>query len=616
MKKYILLIAAAGIAVTGTLSARTTIADRHTGDLKKQTDFSKHEVEGEIEVDGRIIKIGKPKGMELNFQTRAYDDKGWPIKPDTPAPTTPVITNAPGKTVQYCKDMIGYGSMMPAFGAAVVSEINWDGAYDAYFKDIVTTAMMNHYVRGFLDDETITVPMGQTVFNVDGEEYSLNLGLLKCVMSVDPDTNNPYVYYYYCDDYDKVTYQWTVDKGDEYWELICPPNISGIPEGCVNPIDYGMEPYAIGYYYTDDYEWSGYCDFKQIYQEFPYEKVEMPQGVPTTTFAYVNTQDVGVIVNVAQVDNYLYIEGLSPYVENGVFRGELVENGTKLKVEPNQYIGIEAGLYYVITSTIYLDDRGKMELAAQEPTYFLVERDAQNKITAIKADPSSPYFLIFNDDPIDFYPVDFFKDLVLTQRDDFNGIPSTPSGVFYENYADLMGANFIFFRLRPLSNTGDVIDISKLYYTIFVNGDPVEFEQTTSIDLNNEVKTIYPGIKEPTYLIPYTFANDIDLYEDSGGTFVVALYFEGMDDVGVESVYRWGKKATYSQLVTVNCTTGKISYSEGSSAGVEQIKTEEVAGVEYFDLQGRKVEHPANGLFVKVYKMIDGTSKTRKVLVK
>ena len=568
-------------------------ASRDKSEIKRTFPSAKQEVLGTMTVNGRTFKVVTPPSANKKIATRA-------------AEITPIIKDAPGTTQNYCKDVVGYGMGQPIQGYAVASSVNWDGD-DAYFYDIITAAPIGSYVKATREGNELILPMNQTVLDYDDEEYVLNFGLLRPVFSeVNGDIS---VWFEYSDDYDYVTY--TID-GSGSMELKS-PEAKYTSEG-FSPSYYGFPDYVIGYYYNDDYVWAGYCDVFQIYDEFNFPRVEMPADIDTTSMTYVNEYGMGVIVTVGITEDALYFKGLSAFAPNAVFKADIVENGTRLAVEPNQYVGIEAGLYYIITSTVTEDSNGNMDIASyDEPAYFVVERDETGKILSISADPDSPNFLAFNDDPFFFYPMDSFKDLNLTVQESFEGIPSTPYGAFYEDYSTMMGANYIFFRLSSFAYNGNIIDVNNLYYQIFVNGDPFEFEQTEGINLLGEEITMYRGIKEPTDLVPYTFANDVDLYEDMGGTFVVALYSEGIETVGVQAVYFCNGVETRSGLVTIDVETGEETITPGSGTKVENISMDDVVSIEYFDLNGVRVSNPDKGLFIKKYNLSSGKSVSRSV---
>ena len=580
-------------AISSSVQAATV---REKGEIPKSEKFTKHEIKGEITVNGRTFQVIAPP-THKSVPTRAE--------------STPVILEAPGTTQLYCKDVIGYGMGTPIQAYGVASQINWDGE-NAYFKDIITAAPIGSYVKASLEDGKLVLPLNQTVLEYDDEEYTMNFGLLRPVFTVDSDSDGDesvYVWFEYSDDYDSISY--TIDANGSL--MLENPEAKYTPEG-QSPSHYNFPDYVIGYYYSDDHVWSGYCDVFQIYDEFNYAPVEFPEGLEMQNMTYINSMGMGVIVSVYEDKDALYIKGLSAYVPDAVFKADIIENGTKLSVAPNQYIGIEEDLYYVVTSTAFIDDDGLLDILYDgTPAFYNLERDPNTgKILSIKAE-DSPYFLAFNDDPFYFYPLDIFNGLELTFQESFAGIPSTPYDVFYEDYSRLMGANFIFFRLSSFSYNGDIIDVNNLFYTIYINGEEVVFEEENGFNLLGEETTMYLGVKEPTTLIPYTFANSRDLYEDMGGTFIVGLYAEGIDTAGVQAVYKCDGETTYSGLVTVDVATGEETITGGTETKVETIVGTEVVDTFYYNLNGDKISNPEKGIFIKITKDSEGKMKATKI---
>lgn len=583
----------------GLMAGNAVAAQRERTPIPHPTDFTKQEVIGELEVNGRVFKVvTPPRSSERRIPTRA-------------AEITPVIKHAPGRVQRYCKDLVGYGVGQPIQAYAVASYINWDDE-DAYFYDILTAAPMNSYVKAHMEGPDLVLPMNQTVLTFDDEDYAINMGLMKPVFQVQGNNPNDIaVWFEYSDDYSTISY--TISETGSLEPINLPAKYTN--EG-YDAEYYGFPNYVIGYYYTDDYLWTGYCDVYQIYDEFNFEETVAPEGLEYSTFSYVNMAGMGVVVSVGETEDALYFKNLSAYIPDAVIKGELSEDGTQVAVYPNQYVGIEHNTFFVITSTAQIVNNDVDVVEGNVPVYFNVERDAEGRILSISAQEDDPYILTLNDDPFYFYPADVFSNLVLTSQDTFEGTPSSPTRVYYEDYASMMGANFIFFELSPFAENGDIIDVNKLYYSVFINGEPYEFEEDEGIRLNGEEAVFYEGLGAPTYLVPYTFGNYVDLYEDDGGTFVVALYVEGIETVGVEAVYTWGEKATYSKLVTIDVETDEIIESEGSNAGVNQINMADVVTAEYYNLDGSKALHPSKGIYVKKYTMSDGSVKSNKVIVR
>lgn len=592
----------AGCALSGAAQERMKIR------LDGPQDFRKHEISGEITYKGQTFKIGKPTGKRISTATRADEDPSDPFPTYPPAPVTEVIKEAPGVEYHYCKDVVGYGGGLPIQGYSVRAEINWDGT-DAYFRNILTAARMNTYVKASLQDDMIVVPMNQTVFDdyPEDEGYVLNLGLMRTLIS-DMDGDR-YVYFEYSPDFDSLSYKIRADGG---YEITSPVASTPLPyENCIQPSLVGWPDYVMGYYFSDDYLWNGYCDVFQIYDLFDYEMTKLPENaaeLPMNRMSYVNRDHDGVIVNVYDAGDCLYFENMSPYAPGSVFKADFVTDetaGNRLEVQPNQYVGDEADMYYIITSTAYMAGPYP-DLVPDTPAYFLYERDDQGRIVSVEADPFEEYFLTFNDDIMGYWDLDSFQGVKLTLQDSFAGTPSTPYNLSYEPLGSMMGSNWIFFNLSQFADNGDIIDTQNLYYRVYLNGDdePWEFEPITAPNLVDVLFTMYYGLSEPTTLIPYNFSNGRDILKDEFGLYYVALYVDGIESVGVQAVYFWDGVETTSDIFTIETDS------------VESIQATVPVSVEYYDFQGRKVSNPGKGLYIRRMQLSDGTFKSEKVVLK
>ena len=606
MIRHLLFIASIGVflcAGASPLSPQRNLSERSVVKGDKN-------IKGSTVVNGKNFRMGGFSGNLLR-------------SPGKVAPTTPVITTAPGKVQEYLKESGGYYTSGGRIGAYMdysqSSQIVWDGD-DAYFYNILSYGETDSYVKGTREGDEIILPMNQTVVAFNDEEYDLNFGLLRPVITLAPDpdydeddepSSVAYINFEYSDDYANVTF--TVNE-DGRISLVIPEQKYTIGTDEEDPAAYGFPPYAIGYYYTDDYMWAGYCDLYQFYDEFNYELVTMPEGVTINTFSYVNEEvGRGIIVDVARQDDYIYIRGLSPFAPDACLKAIVTDNGTKAHVPQNQYIGSYMGYYYVLTATAQKSGRDYVLAPSDVDFVFLIESDEETGKILSLSSANPEYALAFNTDPYELLAIDLFENLILKSQDSFAGTPCTPTHVDYYEYGDWLGANFLFFRLSPFADNGDVIDVSKLYYTIFLDGEPYAFEQHEGLDLNDDPKIIYPGIEKETTLVPYLFGNGIDLYEDDGGTFIVGLYVEGISSIGVEAVYIYEDQPTFSDLVTVDAVTGETTITPGSDAKVEEINSSDIISIEFYDLNGYKISDPAKGVFIMRAILSDGRVITRKL---
>lgn len=123
--------------------------------------------------------------------------------------------------------------------------------------------------------------------------------------------------------------------------------------------------------------------------------------------------------------------------------------------------------------------------------------------------------------------------------------------------------------------------------------------------------------KEPLEWIDDTFTDAYDITIGSKGenqdeatfhrVYLYGLQNRAIERFGVQSRYKRGAKYYESETTWVTPTIPI------EAVAVEEVKA--VAGSDvYFDLQGRKVANPEQGIFVRQTQMTDGSYKTEKVV--
>lgn len=601
MIRKILFGAAACILFAGAADSK---AASHSKGERSSFSMQRITAGGELVANGKTFKIGLPEEVRKLRAKRNVD-------------VTDVIDNPSGKPQEYSKTSGGYyyyGSYAPYMDAGQAATIYWDGD-EAYIYNILSYKETFTYVLGEKKEGRLAVPMNQTVANGDG--FDINLGLLRTELLVGKnpewqegdDEDEEYVNYInftYNEDFDEAYYSIAAD-GTLTLELPDAPEGGETPDDGythLDPEEYGFPDYALGFYYTDDLTWTGDCDIYQIYEEFNYELVRVPEGVEFRYYSYVNSYDMGVLVNVARVGDTLYFKGLSAYAPESVFKAYLVqtEEGLMANVPQKQFIGAsEDGYYNLITRTLVYDPQQRDYVLADDDVdaQFSVLTDEAGNITAINAVGFN--VLVFNYANNDYDPYDEFPGVNLVYQASLAGTPLTPEGAYFEDHSAWLGANYLFFYLTQFSTEGTILDVNELYYRIYVNGEPFEFMQHNGTNLKGDDVSMYVGITRPTTLIPYTFYNGLDLFSDEFHLFYVGFYTTDIETIGVEAVYRYGDTETTSERVTLNVSK------------VEAVDAEAVA-TEYYTLQGVRADKAQGGIFIERTLLSDGTVRTAKVV--
>ena len=602
------------LLMTGTVSAAPRVSDRHDASALRH-DFH---IEGrilpgeDVTINGVTYRVAEPKSRHYKKPAKAPGEND-------------VIYSVSGRPQEYTKQSGGYvsdGRIYPYQDSGQSAAIVWDDDR-CYFWNILSYAETDSYVAAELFDNEILMEMNQAV--VDLVDFKVVLGLLKTLAYTgpnpdwepgDPDDekNLNYIDFVYSDEYDFVTFSYNKEGTIE---LIMPETTEyepdpDLPEGFqqINPAENNLPLFIFGFYYSDDLLWTGDGDLYQTYEVFDYERVTYPADLPADSYSYINSDGSGVIVSVGREDNTIYFQGLSAYLPDAVFKAEIVESDGKkvLSVAPDQYIGKSSdGYYNLITRTACYDNKtGKLGLAPDNrPAIVELTFDDDGNITEFTATDDVLFFSYISPD---YDPYDQFSDMTLSRQLEAKGVPVDPKVDYADDYTSFLGAVYFFFFMSPMATDGTVLDANDLYYRIYVNGKPFTFMQEEGENLKGEFITKYVGITEPTDLVPFYFYNGQDLFYDAEHLYYVGLYmpYSEIYTLGVQAVYNYEGEYVESGIDTL------VVHED---AAVDEVMATEIS-TEYYDLTGRKVMNPSNGIVIRKTTLSDGRVITKKVVGK
>lgn len=176
----------------------------------------------------------------------------------------------------------------------------------------------------------------------------------------------------------------------------------------------------------------------------------------------------------------------------------------------------------------------------------------------------------------------------------FNEVPATPSApVFKDGNIDATWAGLEFY-IHPKDVDGNFINPEFITYSVFLDDELYEF-----------IPGLY-NVMEPISEMPYGFCDllGFDLYAD-GDLHRVFFYGELFETISAEVYYTVkGERRTSERLV----------FGGNSVKAIENSKV--VVESYYIDLNGRRVEQPQNGIYIKAEKYEDGSIQHTKALVR
>lgn len=526
---------------------------------------------------------------------------------------TPVITNPEGTAVQYLKESAGLTTNWMlgtyVYQASNPSTVVWDGD-NVYIQDVISDVNAGSYVKGTISGDKITVDLPQTVIYYDDMDFGYNLVMLKLDYYYDEYDDEEYIDYVLDNSITSVDF---IMGEDGYFYL-------DIPGG----FDWEDFPeYALGLVYTDvdpDYDglFIGYCDFAQEYSVFQMEANKLPDGLTLSPYSIKNEEfGFGYLVNVAFDDETVYFQGLSSYMPEGVTIGKMTENsdGTyTVKISQNQYLGLFEGIYFIFTKAVTINPNYDED--DPDSVYMLMAPDdidvelIYDPITNSFSYADSPYFLCLNTSLNSIYYIEVFEELNMTYQSSAAGTPRNPEDLMFIPFSQYYGYDVFDFTITNISTEGTILDINNLYYSVYVDGDIMEFVEEEGDNSFGDEVVMYEGIKEPTDILPLSFSNGGDIWT-SGTSAEIGVYFEGFTTLGVQTVYIYDGVTTKSAIVELDVESGEVS-----SVDSIDVYNPTVKSIEFYDLNGRRVSHPDKGIYIMKSILTNGNSVVRKVAKK
>ena len=483
------------------------------------------------------------------------------------------IFNPKGYEKPYSKSVLGVDWGEPfqetSYTSIVFAEDNV-----VYIRDILLRAAsmgFGSYVKGEIKDGFIKVPVPQTLIEYEG-------GWGRIVGLMEKDANGEWV----SSDLSEITYSYNAETG------VIKSELPGAPG-----------EYAIAMKWSFDDTWNEIGDYLQVYTPYDGEFVTLPENVSLEEY-YYNDGYYAYPVQVGIDGEDLYIRGLSQASESSVIKAKI--EGNKGYIPQNELLGTVMG-YFIWTKMMVPDPVLGWALVPADETYKL-EVDLDHKVIK-SADPEQ--ILIFNCEYDRVFYLDGFNNFTISVQTSFAGTPQNPFGISFdgEEFREFYGIYGFNFNISNISKEGTILDTSNLYYSIYIDGDILEFEENEGL-----YGIMYPGVEGVVTRMPFDFINGYDIDASSQTGRFIGIYPDGVTTIGVQAIYEYDGVTTYSQLLTLNVETNEIT------AGMELVKSEDIASVKYFDLSGKTVSNPGKGLYIKQYILTDGRTVSKKVMIR
>lgn len=344
----------------------------------------------------------------------------------------------------------------------------------------------------------------------------------------------------------------------------------------------GLNPDSEG---NDVWLWKGFGDRDITMTVAEREPMTLPEGLETESWVWSDQYDTA-FVEVAVDGEDFYINGMDRSLPEAWVKGKITDG--KVEFPSGQYLGADMEIFYYsffcgADFTTEVDEEGNEVLMSSLAESAVFNYDAEAK----KLTPERGYVINAAADKL--YPL-YAYDAVTVCAQSRN--PNTPPAAPYDLEISQSGYDTsIWFQLPNTDVDGNLLNENNLYYEVYIDGE-IQFFLLVDEDWN-EIETSR---------VPYAY-EDWDIYV-AGQDHTVYLYNDVEDTVGVRSIYINENGEEIPSEMTICSLTGIDEVLAGK----------QITSTKYFDLQGRQLSAPVDGLTIKVVTFEDGTSKTFKML--
>lgn len=488
---------------------------------------------------------------------------------------TDVITSAEGETVDVTVTCSGI--TMSGFGFTeyqdqmMASHIVYGADNEVYIYEIFPYLPTQSYFKGVKDGDKITVEFPQAIY------YDDSLGFTEAYYLTLLSYSSEYDWYY---SEEKSTLTFNID---EFGTMTA--------EGLSKDMMLGVAD-------SEDGSWIGLGAWALSISTFDEEPVKLPEGYEVSeAFWTAVGNGYGWQVNFAQGGEEIYFQGLSERMPDAWVKGTVEYNDytATISIAQNQYVGDYRG-YHIFTKCVQMttDKNGNIfydDLTDPDYEYQLIWDFEEETMTVKDKD----IVLLFNTSLSEVLFVNDLMDLELIHQETFEGKPANPYGLAFEDVMLEEGFSMFSFSLPAISTEGDYLKLDNLSYVVYVDGEEWTFD-AEEYELEESLEEL------PWNLNNYWIIKGFDSTEH-----LVAFFVEGIETLGVQSVYRYNGEETRSEIVT-------LDLDENSVEGIDAEK--KIVSEKYYDVAGRQVANPGAGIVIKRITYEDGTVASFKKAVR
>lgn len=343
---------------------------------------------------------------------------------------------------------------------------------------------------------------------------------------------------------------------------------------------------------VDNGNWAGYGDAGFKWTPFEGEVATPPSDMKIENWV-LGSEDKGTMIRMGFSGDEVWIGDLQPnHIPDAWVKGTI--KGDKVVIESGQYLGIiwEEFVYFVsalVDATGYSEVEDFYEFD-YDPVAKTIKANDPDMIIAISARPNSVIRWVSWTDPTFTY-----------QPEEIDLTPQLPFNLRYDDWFEYYDYATFSFDESNMNVNGQLLDTSTMYYRFYFDGDLVVFGAD---DYEG-----YDDFSEPTSDIPFNLNSSHFWTWDITHQCMITL--QGLSTIGVQVVNIVDNETYTSPIATLDIASGDVT------VGVDSIvNNSEVSGIEYYDMNGMKIQNPGKGLFICKTVMTDGSTKTRKIMRK
>lgn len=311
-------------------------------------------------------------------------------------------------------------------------------------------------------------------------------------------------------------------------------------------------------------------------------------NLDSTTIAWINCV-VPANADGELAGNTLYFNHWETMLPDAYAMGTVDEATGKLTIPAKQYLGIDPEYnshVYLLTGNAKVED----DYFNFDKTSEIVLQDIMPESDTIAA--AYPASIIINCGRDSLYTIKEYVGPMMIPFEDTEMVPADPIFTM-EDITMSTGFDKVTFVLPTVDVNGKILNPNKLYYNLYYNDAVYTFKPED-----------YKGLSENMTDVPCLFQDSYyDIYSKEGKQ-IVYFYDKNWEKMGIQSIYRGGGKENRSNIV----------YVKKNQSGIDNVDADAaVKNVQYFDITGRRIVNPSNGVYIKRVEYTNGTVKAVKI---